>query len=752
MCRVVYGANDNEGRRLLWADLCGLRTKENWLVMGDFNAILAKEERVGHRVCYHPDADMQCVQQCQIEDVKATGCYFTWSNKQQGRDRICSNIDRILANQEWLDQYPNDEAMFLNEGTFDHTPAILSLHPRWRSGKKPFKYFRMWSSHPNYFNKVSEVWHKEMRGTRMYQLIRKLKELKATLKEINREGFSDVQALFEQSKADQNDLQDKLQHDPLNADLHEAESNAQEKYNAAVKNYFSFLQQKAKAAWIQKGDSNSALFHASIKQRQNKIRSCLLLEKMECGLISQNQGGFIQERFIGHNIMICQDLVKHYGMKTKKANYLIKLDLQKAYDTIEWDFVEEMLKALNFPQSFIKLIMNCVRTPRFSLMFNGSVHGFFESKRGLRQGDPMSPLLFVIGMEYLSRILKVIGKKEDFHLHLRCSELKINHLAFADDVLLFSNGDFKSVYYLLQGLKLFSQTSGLQPNPKNPNLETEKLVVCSPSHLDKLSSLIHPCILVSGQDKAMGPGLIAWEKLCYSKTCGGLGFKRVHEWNLAAMGKYIWAISNKEDSLWMKWIHCVYIQDENWWQYKPPIQGSLYWRRFVLLKDTFKEACAGQVSIHTPYSVAKGYLLLRPNQEKERMKTKDRLARMGITQDTMCVLCCQDVETCPHLFFDSTVAAGCLLAVKAWLNWHAFATDLPRLLRWIGRAKMSKFRKLTFAACISGLVYMIWSARNAKIWCQSQVHSDLLMQQLKHSVKQRITLCWPKRVKEEDKA
>ncbi|KAM6543567.1 hypothetical protein CsatB_008014 [Cannabis sativa] len=238
--------------------------------MGDFNAILAKEERVGHRVCYHPDADMQCVQQCQIEDVKATGCYFTWSNKQQGRDRICSNIDRILANQEWLDQYPNDEAMFLNEGTFDHTPAILSLHPRWRSGKKPFKYFRMWSSHPNYFNKVSEVWHKEMRGTRMYQLIRKLKELKATLKEINREGFSDVQALFEQSKADQNDLQDKLQHDPLNADLHEAESNAQEKYNAAVKNYFSFLQQKAKAAWIQKGDSNSALFHASIKQRQRQ--------------------------------------------------------------------------------------------------------------------------------------------------------------------------------------------------------------------------------------------------------------------------------------------------------------------------------------------------------------------------------------------------------------------------------------------------------------------------------------------------
>ncbi|XP_060969654.1 uncharacterized protein LOC133036901 [Cannabis sativa] len=208
---VVYGANDNEGRKLLWADLCELSTKDNWLVMRDFNAILAKEERVGHRVCYHPDTDfIQCVQQCQLEDVKATGCYFTWSNKQQGKDRIVSKIDRISANQEWLDKYPNAEAMYLNEGTFDHSPAILSLHPKWKSGRKPFKYFMMWSS-PKYVEKVSEVWQKEKRGTRMYQLMSKLKELKAILKEINREGFSDVHAQFEQSKADLNDLQDKLQ-------------------------------------------------------------------------------------------------------------------------------------------------------------------------------------------------------------------------------------------------------------------------------------------------------------------------------------------------------------------------------------------------------------------------------------------------------------------------------------------------------------------------------------------------------------
>lgn len=95
-----------------------------------------------------------------------------------------------------------------------------------------------------------------------------------------------------------------------------------------------------------------------------------------------------------------------YNRKNITKSFLIKIDLKKAYDFVEWDFVLEMLHVLNFPYSFIKWIMECIFTTQYSIALNGGIYGNFNEKREQAQGVPISPLLFVICMEYFTRIMK----------------------------------------------------------------------------------------------------------------------------------------------------------------------------------------------------------------------------------------------------------------------------------------------------------------------------------------------------------
>lgn len=188
------------------------------------------------------------------------------------------------------------------------------------------------------------------------------------------------------------------------------------------------------------------------------------LNKVLPNIISCNQGAFVSGRSILQNILVCQDIVKIYRKGQLQKCCMMKLDLRKAYDTLEWGFIEEMLYGLNFPEHLTKLIMTCITSPTFTLLINGGTVGFFKSKRGIRQGDPMSPLIFVIAMEYLSRIMKVVGQEEHFHFHSRCRLMQLNQLCFADDLLLFCKGEMDSIKLLLNGFNVFSDTSGLQVN------------------------------------------------------------------------------------------------------------------------------------------------------------------------------------------------------------------------------------------------------------------------------------------------
>lgn len=128
------------------------------------------------------------------------------------------------------------------------------------------------------------------------------------------------------------------------------------------------------------------------------------------------------------------------------------------------------MHVLNFPGLFVKWIMTCITITSYNINLNRGCYGSIKGKRGLRQGDLISLLLFVICMEYFTRIMGHVAKKKEFNYHTKCKGVKLTHLYFADDMILFSKGEYTSVMLMLRGLKSFSNVSGMTVNANKSNI------------------------------------------------------------------------------------------------------------------------------------------------------------------------------------------------------------------------------------------------------------------------------------------
>ncbi|KAL2240925.1 UNVERIFIED_CONTAM: hypothetical protein Sindi_0733700 [Sesamum indicum] len=144
------------------------------------------------------------------------------------------------------------------------------------------------------------------------------------------------------------------------------------------------------------------------------------------------------------------------GRFLKQINTILLALIPK--DTVEWDFLIAVMELFEFPYTFVKWIETCVTTPSFSIGLNGKPHGFFRGARGLRQGDPLSPYLFVLVMEVLHLgFLQLINQDELFSFHWKCDAARIFQLGFADDLLLFCRVDMDSIGVFKTGLDRFAE-------------------------------------------------------------------------------------------------------------------------------------------------------------------------------------------------------------------------------------------------------------------------------------------------------
>ncbi|CAN0877256.1 LINE-1 retrotransposable element ORF2 protein [Linum grandiflorum] len=200
----------------------------------------------------------------------------------------------------------------------------------------------------------------------------------------------------------------------------------------------------------------SVVYKALTKCLANRIRSHM------AQLIGPNETSFVPGRQISENIIILQEVVHTLRLKKgKRGAFVIKLDLSKAFDRLEWSFVEDTLRRANLPNKFIEIAMACISTPSTQIQWNGGLSAPFQPGRGLRQGCPLSPYLFTLCVERLSNlIMEKISEGTWAPFSLGRGGPALSHLFFADDLVLFGNATIDQCLAIKDCLDRFCEASG----------------------------------------------------------------------------------------------------------------------------------------------------------------------------------------------------------------------------------------------------------------------------------------------------
>nr|XP_027068031.1 uncharacterized protein LOC113693644 [Coffea arabica] len=180
-------------------------------------------------------------------------------------------------------------------------------------------------------------------------------------------------------------------------------------------------------------------------------------------LVSQWQTGFVPGRGITDNILLTQELVADLDRRLRHPNLMLKLDMEKAYDRVEWPFILFMLRRFGFAEQVVDIFFRLVSNNWFSVLVNGEAAGFFKSSRGVRQGDPVSPGLFVLVADFLGRGLHHLLERQPGRYFVTAGS-PVPYLAFADDMLLFTRCSKDCLSAIKGFLMEYEEASGQKVN------------------------------------------------------------------------------------------------------------------------------------------------------------------------------------------------------------------------------------------------------------------------------------------------
>ncbi|XP_013589034.1 PREDICTED: uncharacterized protein LOC106297312 [Brassica oleracea var. oleracea] len=557
-------------------------------------------------------------QHCRLTDLGFQGPKFTWCNKQD-EGLICKKLDRILVNEIWLNQRTQAYGVFEAGGCSDHLRGRFHIKTEAIGKQKPFNFTNVVAEMPEFHTMMADYWKDTQplfqSTSALFRFSKTLKALKPLIRNLSteklgklslRQRISAIEEKVLKQRAKMHWLQlgdcnNKVFH---NAAKLRATKNAireikcpsgavaitQEAIKTEAERFFndflSHVPSDIQGVSVEElhqlipfrysEEERSQLINPVTSEEIKKVLFQMPNNKSpgpygftsdlpQC--ISSNQSAFVKDRLLVENLLLATEIVKDYHKEDVSPRCAMKIDIAKAFDSVHWPFLLNTLRALHLPEQFVHWIELCVCTPSFSVQVNGELAGFFQSKRGLRQGCALSPYLFVISMNVLSHLLDRAAVQKIIGYHPRCQNILLTHLCFADDLLVFTDGSKRSIEGILKIFEDFAAISGLK-------ISLEKSTLYTAGISEEQEGDILTCFpFASGKLPVRYLGLL-------------LLTRRMTVDDYMPLVEKI--RKRMRSSLWVKWIHCYLIRKGSFWSMRCSTAGSWMWRKILKLRDLAK--------------------------------------------------------------------------------------------------------------------------------------------------------------------
>ncbi|GKV15232.1 hypothetical protein SLEP1_g26031 [Rubroshorea leprosula] len=496
----VYASCNRNERMETWTELLKMIEEGEgfWCIAGDFNSVRSMEERRGRSEHSRYKEDLnEFIENAGLVDLPLTRRKFTWY---KGDGSAMSRLDRFLLSNDLLNFWGDCCQVGLNRSISNHCPVVLKkINSDW--GPKPFRALNCWDQHPDFRRVVEESWKStEVRGWKGYVCKEKFKHLRNRLKIWNLEVFGNFEKQIDMAEAkikevdSKNEITEISEEDILlrrEANINKLRKMIQgihkdgswvEEPNIVkqeVREYFRKIFQDEQ--W-DKPKLDGLQFKQLTEEDRIWLERAVSAEEVkqavwECG--GDKSPG--PDGFSFHLIRACwtvieKDVVEFVQEFSRNGKLVlanrIKKVLPKVISGTQSAFLggrhiidDEMMRRLDFGEKWRMWIKECLQTASISILVNGSPTEEFKMERGIRQGDPIAPFLFLIVVEGLNVLIESAISKEALKgIDVGPFGMNISHLQFADDTVIMGKVDPDNIKAVKGILRWFELLSDLKIN------------------------------------------------------------------------------------------------------------------------------------------------------------------------------------------------------------------------------------------------------------------------------------------------